>query len=423
MAHGKINVAYRFWMGASLGSGLLASGIASGDFTVTVRDPTSTNTMASPTVTEVGVTGLYFFDVLAAFTLTNGAGPYGVHVEVNSAAPNSRGVIVDSVDFTTSDIDDLPTATGIADAVWDETIAGHSGVGSAGLELQNKSEPGDAMDLVADAVDATALATSGVNEIRDSILSDSTPFAGANIDAAITSRSSHSAADVDTVLTASHGAGSWQSATVDPTAVAVAVDVELTANHGAGSWVEATGFSTHSATDVADAVWDEAIAGHSGAGSSGLELQNKAEPGDEMDLITDAVDGNSVATSGANEVRDAILSDSTSFAGANVDATISSRATQTSVDAIRNAQVLTSTTAAAGTTSIEIRTSLTQVDDYFNGAFVQIIDGSDVSVRRIDTFTTLNGAIFLDPADPTPFTPSVGATVLILVQYNERFGG
>jgi hypothetical protein len=38
------------------------------------------------------------------------------------------------------------------------------------------------------AVDADALATDAVNEIRDAILSDSTPFAGANIDAATSSR-------------------------------------------------------------------------------------------------------------------------------------------------------------------------------------------------------------------------------------------
>lgn len=112
------------------------------------------------------------------------------------------------------DIVSLATAAEaeIADAVWDEATAGHVAAGSFGLELQGKSEPGDAMDLVAGAVDAAAiaadaigsseLATTAVNEIRDAILSDSTPFAGANIDATISSRATPAQVntEVDTAL-------------------------------------------------------------------------------------------------------------------------------------------------------------------------------------------------------------------------------
>lgn len=45
----------------------------------------------------------------------------------------------------------------------------------------------DAAAIATDAIGSAELATSAVNEIRDAILSDSTPFAGANIDAAISS--------------------------------------------------------------------------------------------------------------------------------------------------------------------------------------------------------------------------------------------
>lgn len=47
-------------------------------------------------------------------------------------------------------------------------------------------------------IDATISSRSShdENDVRDAILTDATPFAGANIDAAISSRSSHSAADV-----------------------------------------------------------------------------------------------------------------------------------------------------------------------------------------------------------------------------------
>jgi len=42
--------------------------------------------------------------------------------------------------------------------------------------------------IAADAIGSSELAAAAVNEIRDAILSDSTPFAGANIDAAVSSR-------------------------------------------------------------------------------------------------------------------------------------------------------------------------------------------------------------------------------------------
>ncbi|MBD3297880.1 MAG: hypothetical protein GF341_04430 [candidate division Zixibacteria bacterium] len=42
---------------------------------------------------------------------------------------------------------------------------------------------------------------------------------------------------------------------------------ELQTNQG--DWATATGFSTHSAADAADAVWDEAASGHTGAGTFG----------------------------------------------------------------------------------------------------------------------------------------------------------
>jgi hypothetical protein len=43
-------------------------------------------------------------------------------------------------------------------------------------------------------------------------------------------------------------------------------------NHGDSNWSTATGFSTHSTADVADAVWDEPLSGHTLVGSSGTKL-------------------------------------------------------------------------------------------------------------------------------------------------------
>jgi len=76
----------------------------------------------------------------------------------------------------------------------------------------------------------------------------------ANLDAAITSRSSHSAADV------------WTSGTRT-----------LTAN---------TNLNDPTAGAIADAVWDEAIADHVGVGSFGEEVQAHAQTGDAMTLTS-----------------------------------------------------------------------------------------------------------------------------------------
>jgi hypothetical protein len=46
----------------------------------------------------------------------------------------------------------------------------------------------------------------------------------------------------------------------------------------------------------------------------------------------DSIDANALATDAVNEIRDAILSDSTSFAGANIDASISTRSTPAQVN-------------------------------------------------------------------------------------------
>lgn len=50
------------------------------------------------------------------------------------------------------------------------------------------------------------------------------------------------------------------------------------------------------------------------------------------ELATDAIGSAQLATTAVNEIRDAILSDATTFAGANIDATISSRATPAQVN-------------------------------------------------------------------------------------------
>ena len=81
----------------------------------------------------------------------------------------------------------------VQEDVWNEILPGAYGVGTAGSYLD-------------DTITSRAAPSD--------ILSDLVPFPGADIDATISSRSSHSAADVDVLLSAVHGAGSWEGDTI-----------------------------------------------------------------------------------------------------------------------------------------------------------------------------------------------------------------
>jgi hypothetical protein len=84
---------------------------------------------------------------------------------------------------------------------------------------------------------------------------------------------------------------------------------------------------------IADAVWDEALSGHVAPGTAGeaegrldVGVSTRAAPGDAMTLSTGAVTAAAMTTGAADVVRDRILSDSTAFQGARIDAAVSSRA-------------------------------------------------------------------------------------------------
>lgn len=258
------------------------------------------------------------------------------------AAISSRAAPGDAMDLTTNALDasslDASAVAEIADGVWDEAMSGHVGAGTAGqylgrvdVDVSSRAAPGDAMDLVTDALDAAAVAATGATEITASVWNALTATYAAvgsmgeaqgRVDVAVSSRAAPGAAMALTVAERGY--------------VADAIWDELLAGHlGAGTTGKAlqdAGAVTSPAA-IADAVWDEAMVGHTIAGSAGQyqarldqPISSRAAPGSPMDLIANAVDADAVATSGANEIRNAILSDSTPFQGARIDAAISSRA-------------------------------------------------------------------------------------------------
>lgn len=81
---------------------------------------------------------------------------------------------------------DIPTAAATADAVWDEAIAGHLGAGSTGTALNSAGSAGDPWSTAIPGVYGAGTAGKIV---------------GDNLNATVSSRSSHSAADVWTAVT------------------------------------------------------------------------------------------------------------------------------------------------------------------------------------------------------------------------------
>ena len=174
--------------------------------------------------------------------------------------------------------DAVADAAVIADAVWDEALSGHTSAGSAGKALadvdSNVQTSLTNQATIEGKVDNVDSDIANLNDLSQSdILSDATPFPGANIDAAISSRESESSA--------STRAGTNQT------------------EHDATQSAIAALPTPPSVGDIADQVWDEALSGHVTSGSTGKALADiDANVGTVVsDLTTiegkiDVVDGN-----------------------------------------------------------------------------------------------------------------------------------
>jgi len=174
---------------------------------------------------------------------------------------------------------------------------------------------------------------------------------------------------------------------------------------------------------IADRVWDEFMNEHQGSGTAGKFLTNASNSsGTDIALgIANSVWSRQLPDVFITNSAGERLASTDDTVGTNLDATVSSRATQTSVDSLIEGQSAVSTTAAAGSSTTEIRTPLTQADAFFNGMFVLVVNSAGTVVRKIDEYQNTNGAILVD--DPLPFTPAVSDTVVILTFHSSRYGG
>jgi hypothetical protein len=253
-----------------------------------------------------------------------------------------------------------PTVQEIADQVWDEALSGHLGAGSTGEALNAAGAAGDpwvtalpgaygagsagkivgdnlnapvaTVDTVVDAIKAKTdnlpsdpadeslieAAIAGLNDLDAAGVRSAVGLASANLDTQLGDLPTN--AELATSQAAADDATLAAIAALSiPTAAAVADAVwdEAIAGHlGAGSTGEKlNGASAPSAAAVADAVWDEALSGHLGAGTTGAAL-NAASSGSAAG--PGAISWDVLVQEGVDPVQGAAVWVSTDAGGANV---------------------------------------------------------------------------------------------------------
>lgn len=137
--------------------------------------------------------------------------------------------------------------------------------------------------------------------------------------------------------------------------------------------------------DSAGDTWEETRASHTTAGTFGESV---------------ALTSDGLATSAVDEIADGVWDEPA--AGHVAADTFGERLGR---------RVAIRTTATAGSSPTEIRTGLTQANDFFNNMPVLVVNAAGIVARNINDYANTNGAITVDAL---PFTPTIGDPVLIL---------
>lgn len=309
-----------------------------GAYTVTSVTPT---TGGAYDWTDQGDSGIYTIEIPASggASINNDTEGFGWFTGVATGVLPWRGPTIgfraaalnnSMIDGTTIDVNVTAMANGVvtaaavatgaidADAIADNAIDAGSVAASAlnGKGDWNVGKTG------------YALSAGGVQAIWDALTSALTTVGSIgklivdNLNAAISSRSSHSAADVWAVATRVLTAGT-NIALAKGTGVTGFNDLDAAGVRSAVGMASAN-LDTQlgdlpTAAENADAVWDEAISGHLTAGSTGNALNAAGSAGDPWSTPLPGAYGSGTAGK---------------IIGDNLNATVSSRATQTSVDTI-----------------------------------------------------------------------------------------
>lgn len=189
-------------------------------------------------------------------------------------------------------LDKLNVTGTLPESIWGEVTSGNIDAGSFGEALDNAHNDsaaarvetdklGTAMELdgsvyrfTTNALELAPVNTLTASEIADAVWDEAT---SGHVGAGSFGKDAQdhpTVSEIDTELTSTHGAGNWTGDTAATVADAV-WDEAIAAHQSAGSTGEtlfnAGGLST---SDIADAIWDEAASGHVGAGSTGAALNS-----------------------------------------------------------------------------------------------------------------------------------------------------
>jgi hypothetical protein len=253
---------------------------------------------------EIGTAGAGLTSLASAANLATLAG----YVDTEVAAIKAK---TDNLPASPAATSDIPSAGAVADAVWDEAISGHLTSGTTGAALNAAGSAGDpwattlpgaygagtagfmvaAVNTVATKLDTTLTAASGspgeYQFTADALELAPTGSGGGSAPSA----AAVAAAVWAEALPGGYGSGqagkllgdnlnttvSSRASQISVDTLAGYVDTEVAAIKAKTDNLPASPAATSdipSAGAVADAVWDEAISGHVGAGSVGLALRD-----------------------------------------------------------------------------------------------------------------------------------------------------
>jgi len=332
----------------------------------------------------------------------------------------------------------------IADGVWDEDATGHQTQGTFGQAIGDPVADTNSI-FKATVTDATG-ATVGVDVAA---VLDDTGTAGVVV---------ASGSKTGYTLTATTGLGN-QTANITGTITTVTTATNVTTVNGLAAGVitaasiatgaiDADSLATDAVSEIADGVWDEALAGHAGAGSAGLALSTASSGGVDPSVLADAIwdealSGHTTAGTAGKAVSD-ILVDTAEIGTAG--AGLTALATQASVNTIddfldteiaaikaktdtipANPASTTNITAATGITVATIGANVITasalatdaVDEIVDGVWDELLTGATHNItssagkrlRQINALQQVDGTVNDAGATATSFITDLASSV------------
>ena len=265
----------------------LTNSATNGDLTATMK---SSVTAAVPTVVQIQ-SGLATPTNITAGTITT-------VTNLTNAATSGDLTSTMKSSVTTA----VPTVSQTADQVWDELLSGHTTVGSTGAALSAAGAAGDPWSTLIPG--SYGAGTAG-------------KIVGDNVNATISSRASQTSLDtLDDYVDTEVGAIKTKT---DQLTFTVANQIDANSLTIGANAITASSLATDAVNEIVDQVWDEVLNTHTTGGSTGAGLTSASSAGDPWST---ALPGSYGAGTAGKIVGD------------NVNATISSRASQTSLDTL-----------------------------------------------------------------------------------------